>query len=151
MGGGNSHQRKMAAKAKERMADEVTERVLQKIEANPIAARAPNTNVEPKITSPSIKEKLGVFWGSTPVWSAICLLIGAYASQVSLKLLWFGAWVVLSSEIWRVRFFEGRTLKVVGNVTLSLILATVIYQIWKKSPKPEQPLPIDQKLNTFGD
>jgi hypothetical protein len=51
--------------------------------------------------------KVGAFWVSTPVWGAIGVLIGAVASQVSLKFLFLGVWGVL----W---FHEAKKTKRIG-------------------------------------
>ena len=69
----------------------------------------------------STKEKLWGLWSSTAGGAAICLLIGAYVSQLSLHLLYVGVWGVLFFEALRVRLFETRSRMIVGNSAIAVI------------------------------
>jgi hypothetical protein len=148
MGGGNSHQRKMARRAEERIARKVADDVVQQIESR----SATSTIISKRTKEPprSLRERLGSFWGSTPIWGAIGVLIGAIVSQLSIKLLFIGVWVVVLMEFVRVGFFERTFAKVFGNIVFGLGLALVFFQLWKFSPKPKEPPTLDQYADTLA-
>jgi hypothetical protein len=148
MGGGNSHQRKMAKKAEERIAEEVAKKVAEQLETKSATSSVlmPNT----KESVPSFSSKLGSFWGSTPIWGAIGVLIGAIVSQVSIRLLFIVVWAVVFMEFVRVGFFERRLVKVFGNIAFGLGLGFVFFQLWKFSPKPKEPPTLDQYAETLA-
>jgi hypothetical protein len=127
MGGGNSHQRKMARRAEERIARKVADDVVQQIESR----SATSTIISKRTKEPprSLRERLGSFWGSTPIWGAIGVLIGAIVSQLSIKLLFIGVWVVVLMEFVRVGFFERTFAKVFGNIVFGLGLALVFFSV----------------------
>src|SRR5216683_6977771 len=62
--GGSSHQRRIASKAENRIADEAAKKVLQRMETNVTNPNYPPIAAE----SHSFRAQLAAFWGSTPVW-----------------------------------------------------------------------------------
>jgi len=137
--GGNTHQRRLAKRGEERIAKEVTDRVLEEIEVK---------QVEPM--PEKVSSKLATFWGSTPIWGGIGLLIGAIASQLSLKLLFVAVWGIFVFEFLRVGFFKQRATKVMGNLLAGIIFAGVFIGLWRLSPKPKEPTTVDQEMNAFA-
>jgi hypothetical protein len=148
MSGGNSHQRKMARRAEERIAEQVAQRVAQQIEAKSATSAVPPSDEE--WSARSLREKMVSFWGSTPIWGAIGVLIGEMVSQLSIRLLFFAVWAVVFVEFVRVGFFERRLFKALGNIAVGLTLALVFFQLWKLSPKPKEPPTVDQYVEAFA-
>jgi hypothetical protein len=96
------------------------------------------------------RNSLSTFWGSTPVWGAIGVLIGAIAAQISLKLLFVAAWAVLFMEFIRAGFFRSPLFKLLGNAIVGLLLAFAFTQLWRVTPRsPESPT-LDQQLDAFA-
>jgi hypothetical protein len=108
------------------------------------------------VPSPSKAEskptnKLSTFWGSTPVWGGIGVLVGAVASQLSLKLLFIAVWAVFVFEFTRVGFFTVRAKAIIGNFVASCVLAVVFLSLYEFSPKPKEPATLDQEADAVVD
>jgi hypothetical protein len=142
---GNSHQRKMVKKAEERIAKAVTGRVLENMET-PI--HSSSDGVEP--VPPRLSSKLGTFWGSTPAWTGIGMLVGVFAPLLSLQLLFVGVWGIFFFEFIRVGFFKGKVAKWLGNAVAGCVFAVVFFVVWKVSPRPKQPPTLDQEMSAFA-
>lgn len=107
-------------------------------------------NAEAKAPVETIRSKIGTFWGSTPFWAVIGMVIGAIAAQISLKSLFFAAWLITLAEFVRVGFFENKNKRVVGGVIAAIVFAFMFYSGWKITPKPHDPPSIDQQLGEFS-
>src|SRR5258708_3711641 len=104
-GGGNSRQKRVARRVQDRMADDLVEKVAQRLgEAKSGVAEQPAMDRD----TDTFRTKLSAFWGSTPVWAAIGVLGGALGSQISLRLMYVGMWMLTVFEFMRVGFFERR-------------------------------------------
>jgi len=115
----------------------------------PIVSPAEAKPKERKSWPVLFKKKLADIWNSTPVWGAIGVLIGAIIGQLSRKLLFVGAWIVLWIEIIRGGFFDRFISKVVGNAVLGLLLAALILEVWRISPQPKEPPTLDQEITAL--
>jgi hypothetical protein len=96
------------------------------------------------------RRKFSIFWGSTPAWAVIGMIAGVVASQWSLKVLFVVAWGVFFGEFIRVKFFEKRTAKIIGNGLAGIILVLVFYTGWKFTPKPKEIPTLDQQINALA-
>jgi hypothetical protein len=94
--------------------------------------------------------KFSTFWGSTPIWTGIGVLIGAMASQLSLKLLFVAVWGIFVFEFVRVGFFKEKVAKLIGNMLAGIMLAVIFIGLWRLSPKPKEPTTVDQEMNAFA-
>src|SRR5580700_1050009 len=99
--GGNSRQRKQSKKTEDRIAEEVTKRLLSRGETDAVPQAANSKERQSAEQGISIKQKTATFWASTPVWGGIAVLIGAIASQLSLVFLFFAVCVVFVVEFVR--------------------------------------------------
>lgn len=75
-------------------------------------------------------KKVSTFWGSTPVWGAMGVLIGAIGSQISLKFLLIAVWGTLWVEFVRVGFFPSRLMRRIGNTAVGVVLAILFIRAW---------------------
>src|ERR1700685_2817244 len=105
-----------------------------------------SSDAEPKPT-----KKLSTFWSSTPLWGGIGVLVGAIASQLSLKLLFVAVWGVFLFEFIRVGFFPGKVRKIVGNLLMGFALGIMFLSLYKLSPKPKEPPTLDQQADAVVD
>lgn len=91
-------------------------------------------------------KKLSTFWGSTPVWGAMGVLIGAIGSQISLKFLLMAVWGTLWVEFVRVGFFPSRLMRRIGNTAVGVVLAILLIRAWPYV-KPKEPATLDQQAD----
>ena len=148
--GGNSRQRKKAKKSEERIVDEVAKRLSLYRETDTSPPAASSKEQQPMGQEISIRQKSSAFWGSTPVWGGIGVLIGAIASQLSLKLLFVAVWAVFIAEFIRVGFFKQRRGKIFGNIVVGLVLALLFSALWELSPRPHETPTLDQQMDAFS-
>src|SRR6266852_570826 len=99
-----------------------------------------------KSTESRATTKVSIFWGSTPVWGAIGVLIGAIASQISLKLLLLAVWATLWVEFVRVGFFPSYLIRRICNTAVGIALAVVFILMWPHI-KPKEPATLDQQAD----
>jgi len=137
MAGGSSHQRKVVKKVIKKALEEGLQAHL------PVAA--PKSSDEER---PTVWQKIGHFWGSTPIWGGLALLIGVVASQLSLKLLFVAVWGVFVFEFMRAGFI--RTKKILGVFLVAVIFGICFLGLWKIYPKPKESPTLDQQLNAFA-
>lgn len=140
---GSSGQRRKARQAEERIAANIVRELSS--DSGKTLPRSPEPPLEERQTS-----KFSAFWGSTPVWGAIGVLIGAIASQLSLKLLFVAAWGIFLFEFIRVGFFKRPMSKVFGNIVTGSLLAAVFFGLWLISPRPKEPATLDQMADAFA-
>lgn len=143
--GGNSQQRKKAKKAQERMANDLADKIAKRLEP-----KSTTSEESPKTEAVTLRTRLSGFWGSTPVWGGIGILVGAIASQVSLKLLFAAVWGIFLFEFVRVGFFARRFGRVVGNFVTGVILALGFIALWRITPKPKDPATLDQQMDALA-
>ena len=143
MAGGNSHQRKMERKAEERIRKAVEDNLRQA----PVIAAQPPVREPEKST---IWQKVGRYWGSTPVWGVIGMLFGAIASQVSLRLLFIIAWGALFAEFVRIRLFTKLRWRIAGNGVAAISIGILLFLMWRVTPQPKEPPTLDQAMNAVA-
>ena len=130
-GGGNSHQRAVAA-------------------ASGMTIPPRKLVEEPSSNPPTTRSKLETFWSSTPVWGVLGLLGGAMISILSLKIVFGLAWAVLCFEFVRIRVFENGVLRRSSNVAFAVVLGAAFIATWPIVPKPKEPASLDQEMNAFS-
>ena len=126
--------------------DPEKERMLRNLLVSPEAIQE-----EHKSEVETTRKKFSIFWGSTPAWAVIGMIAGVVASQWSLKVLFVVAWGVFFWEFIRVKVFEKRTTKIIGNGLAGVVLVLVFYTGWKVTPKPREAPTIDQQINAFAE
>jgi hypothetical protein len=132
--GGNSHQRKMARKADDRLANNLAEKIVGRLGIQPDTLRV----------------RLLRFWRSTPVWGVLGILAGAALSHLTFDFLFVGGWIALSYEVIRARLFSNRTWTTIGNSIIVLVLGVAVMGVWKISPRPKDPPTLDQQFDAFA-
>ncbi|MGA7057995.1 MAG: hypothetical protein WBY78_11210, partial [Terriglobales bacterium] len=106
----------MEKKANEKFVGEVADKVVTRLDS---------------ATAHSVFEKLAAIWGSTPVWGAVGVLIGAIVAQLSLQLLFIGVAIILWLEVVRVGFFKHQVTKIIGNICIGLVIAVAFISLWR--------------------
>lgn len=143
--GGNSHQRKMARKAETRLAESVTELVLEKF------GRKEEQRKEAEVSKARILwRKAREFWLSTPVWGALGVLAGLLLSQFSRVLAFALVGFAMWAEFLRIGFFNTRITKWFGNIAAGIVIAAILVGIWKVAGTPKEAPTVDQEVKAFA-
>ena len=143
MGGGSSHERAKERKAKERLANQVTEEVVQKLKKD----LSPGVKPDEKQV-PTTLQKVGIFLSSTPVWGVIGMFVAVFISRISVRLVYILSWFVLFGVFLRVKFFARRTFW--WNTSAALLIGLALFALWKITPPPKETPTIDQALDEFA-
>jgi len=130
VGGGNSHQRRMAKKERERLAVRVP----------------PTPPTETKYIAP-LPSKLWRIAESAVTWGAVSMLLLAIGSASSSIILFILAWFLLTATLLKEKLFEGKraSLQALGNASLCMLLAVGLVMVWKKLPQPKE-LPTEDSI-----
>ncbi len=103
-----------------------------------------------KYAAPSVWQKIGVLWGSTPLWAAIGMIAASLLAHISQAITFALVWLVVFAEVIRVGFFRRRLTKIIGNCAIALLLGYVCLLFWKHSPPSKEYPTLDQQLDAFS-
>ena len=78
------------------------------------------------------------------------MLLGAIFTHFSVFLVYGLTWLLAVGEFIRVGFFRKSWAKVLGSVFFALFTATILFGVWKITPRSDSPPTLDQQIDAFA-
>jgi hypothetical protein len=100
--------------------------------------------------APQKSNKVKEFWTSTPVWGAISMVLTLVVSALSVKVIYFAAWVIFCFEFVRIRIVENRGWRYALNIWFCAVLGIGFIAIGSRL-HPLESQSLDQNIDQLAD